>query len=344
MQKWESFTTDAGLDLFLRGCDEQKKVQIFSAFAYRIRHNYAGKTARHELRGDTVQATVFSISATFRTHGHPDPIRFDGKLHQTLRRQFRGYKALDPLPTQQAPCPRSVFVHINFYMQIGCMDTATGQLVIGALFFAMRSCEYSKTPKSEEKKSEILQLRDIRFFVAEGLLIHHSDPCLLQKSVRVAITFRNQKNENKFETITQSKTSENLCPVVTWALIVQRIWSYPNTTETTTVNTVFIPSSGVYTTVSNKNIIKLLRDAVTACGPDRLGINIKHIGTHSVRTSYAMLSHLNGIPDSTIQKKGRWKSTAFLRYIRSYIDNFGGDSSKIMMGENGEFKSLLSLP
>ena len=47
----------------------------------------------------------------------------------------------------------------------------------------------------------------------------------------------NQNNKIKFETITQSKTFENLCPVVTWALIVQRIWSYPNTTEATTVNT-----------------------------------------------------------------------------------------------------------
>ena len=80
----------------------------------------------------------------------------------------------------------------------------------------------------------------------------------------------NQNNKNEFETITQSKTFENLCPVVTWALIVQRIWSYPNTRNGSNYSKhrfYFIPSTGVYTAVSNKNVIKLLRDAVTACGP-----------------------------------------------------------------------------
>ena len=54
-----------------------------------------------------------------------------------------------------------------------------------------------------------------------------------------------------------------------------------------------------------------------------------------------MLMQLNGAPETTIMKKGRWLSTAFLRYIRGYIDQFGGDSSSIIIGPNGEFKSLL---
>ena len=47
-KKWKKFTAEAGFDLFLRGCDFPKR-QVFSCFAYKIRHNYAGKTSDTEI-------------------------------------------------------------------------------------------------------------------------------------------------------------------------------------------------------------------------------------------------------------------------------------------------------
>ena len=48
----------------------------------------------------------------------------------------------------------------------------------------------------------------------------------------VAITFSNQKNGNKFETITQDATDDDeLCPVKHWNRVVQRIRAYPGFKE-----------------------------------------------------------------------------------------------------------------
>jgi hypothetical protein len=49
--------------------------------------------------------------------------------------------------------------------------------------------------------------------------------------------------------------------------------------------------------------------------------------------------HLNGIPDSTIQKMGRWSSDTFLIYIHEQIAAFSKGVSK-QMGLNVNFKNI----
>ena len=43
------------------------------------------------------------------------------------------------------------------------LNTAIVQLIAGAFFFGMRSCNYSTTPKGEDKRTHILQRVDTRF-------------------------------------------------------------------------------------------------------------------------------------------------------------------------------------
>ena len=61
------------------------------------------------------------------------------------------------------------------------------------------------------------------------------------------------------------------------------------------------------------------------------GIKVHSVGTHSIRASFAMMLLLNNVEDSILMKKGRWKSTAFLAYIRAQIDSFGYDTSTKMV-------------
>jgi hypothetical protein len=49
--------------------------------------------------------------------------------------------------------------------------------------------------------------------------------------------------------------------------------------------------------------------------------------------------HLNGIPDSTIQKMGRWSSDTFLIYIHEQIAAFSRGVSK-QMGLQVNFKNI----
>jgi hypothetical protein len=83
---------------------------------------------------------------------------------------------------------------------------ACAQLIIGAFFFTMRSCEYSKTTSpGESKTTKILTVGNIRFF-KESRVISHSDPHLSEADI-VAITFESQKNKDKFKTICMHRSN-----------------------------------------------------------------------------------------------------------------------------------------
>ena len=170
-------------------------------------------------------------------------------------------------------------------------------------------------------------------------MISQRSPELSKTANIVSVRFRLQKNQSVNELVLQHKTnSDTLCPVTRLVAVVKRIWSYPETTKYTTINTVQVNSKLVR--IKARTITKTLRHAVQQRG-QHIGVRTEQIGTHSIRTSFAMLMQLNGAHETVIMKKGRWLSTAFLRYIRNYIDQFGGDSSSIIIGPNGEFKSLL---
>ena len=220
---------------------------------------------------------------------------------------------------------------------VGNIDKACSELICGALFFGMRSCEYTTTQNSSSKLTKILQLQDILFRDSNHNELNHSDPLLLSHATLVAIRFPIQKNRTKGEVIVQSKSNRALCPVSIWAQLVKRIWSYPSTTASTNVNTVYSPSTGT-DHITNSQIIKMLKDANRRCGSP---VPMSHIGTHSIRTSFAMFMHIQGIPDSTIKKKGRWKSDAFLLYIRNHVDQFGSDTSNLIASTTVDFRTII---
>lgn len=340
-KKWEKFAAEANIDTYLRNFDEFQKFEVFSGFAYRIRHNFAGTTSRDELRGSTVRADVFNVSQAFQQNGYDDPIRTrDGRLSRLLSRQFKAYIELDPPPNQQSPLPISIFRDIKD-LAITARQKAEAQLIRGSLFFGHRSCEYTKTPKNEEKKTRLLELQDIRFYDSRKKEVKHAHIKARASELEfVAIRYRNQKNGEVNEVVVQRRNHKDLCPVIEWRDLAIRIWSYPGTHARTTVNTFFDTKKQRFYDIESKHVLAHLRRVVQHRGAKLLGIPIKSVGTHSVRISFAMLMHLNGSNDSKIMKMGRWKSAAFLAYIRSYVDQFGGDSSIIIVKDNGDFITL----
>jgi len=69
-------------------------------------------------------------------------------------------------------------------------------------------------------------------------------------------------------------------------------------------------------TIDSATVRERIRTAVKAIGEEKLGFTSKEIGTHSIRTTYATLLFLRNVDIITIQIGGRWKSTAFLKYIQ----------------------------
>ena len=261
-----------------------------------------------------------------------------------LTRQFQKYIDEDPPPNQKAPLPLSVYNDIQKKCKTSRsqFQIATCQLIIIALFFAMRSCEYTKTPSSEETKTKQIQVGDIKFYNKNRKVIKHNAKDIRKRATLVAILFRSQKNREKFELVSHEKSDSHICSVGTLIDLVQRLWSYPGTTDETYIDTFYCKTLDKLGHVTSKMVTEELKKAVIKVGNDNLGISVKEVGTHSIRTSFAMLMHLNGAPDSTIKIKGRWKSDAFMKYIRGYIDMFGGNASKLITNKmNGHFVSLL---
>jgi hypothetical protein len=224
---------------------------------------------------------------------------------------------------------------------------AHGHLLVGAMFFAMRSCEYSQTNKANGiRKTRIITIENVRFFdtTADGHnkeFTHPTPFSTLHKAKFVSITFVSQKNGEKMETITQHRTtSGTLCPVVSWAFTVCRILGYDKTTITSTVNTYFDTTTGKLGRITAKQSRERLRSAVRILGTNKLGIDIERVGTHSLRTSCAMLLYLAKVRTATIMLLGRWKSDAFLLYLRKQVKEFTSGISDMMVNQAHTFYTV----
>jgi hypothetical protein len=222
-------------------------------------------------------------------------------------------------------------------------------LLTGALFFAMRSCEYSSTSTSDgPRKTKILTCENIQFLMQtkSGLsaIPHTSKLENLYKADCVTITFISQKNGDKAVRVTQYKSHKNLCPVKAWANTINRVLSYPNTSNKSTVNTFLNPKNNRLVRISSKQTREHIKLTVKKIGTKQLGVDITRVGTHSIRSSCAMLLYLAKIPTATIMLLGRWKSDAFLLYLRRQVQEFAEGLSNAMMSMPDMFHNIPDNP
>ena len=254
---------------------------------------------------------------------HDPALDPDGKPSLFLTRQISGYIDADPSSRQQKALPVSVFKRLlgNTFTPD---DEALGQLACGAFFFGMRSCEYLSVAGT--RKTRRLRVQDVRFFRNNTEFKNKRDP-LVEFSDTVSITFVFQKNKQKNITVTQPRSGKELYPVRVWTKIIQRILSYPKSSESCPVNTVLIGKSIKY--ITGKEMFKHLGNTVELM--DGLGFGKNDVGTHSVRSSFAMALYLARRPVSTIMLLGRWSSDAFLLYIRRQVQEFSAGLSSDMI-------------
>ena len=129
---------------------------------------------------------------------------------------MRGYTDEDPGPEGQKALPLNVFRCLA-NNTMSRRDVFLGHLLIGALFFAMRSCEYTKT-SGYKRKTKLLCVRNIKFYRRNRLLSHRDN---IGSADYIAITFESQKNASKNETIIQHKNTKDLCPITSWAYVIK---------------------------------------------------------------------------------------------------------------------------
>jgi len=134
-------------------------------------------------------------------NGFPDPtLAENNKTSHLISKQLANFKAEDPSEKRQKAIPVSVIKRVaELYADSNDpAAVAISQLVSGAFFFAMRSCEYSKTSSPKDSgTTKLLTIGNIRFF-KDRKLIPHSNRDISTADI-VSITFESQKNKEKFQ-------------------------------------------------------------------------------------------------------------------------------------------------
>ena len=197
----------------------------------------------------------------------------------------------------------------------------------------MRSCEYLKVPNHEDKKTKRLCVRNFRFSIDDRNISVASREIL--NANKISITFEDQKNRTKVETVTLYSTNDEvICPVKSWSKTIFRIMQLENGTLDTPVNTFM--NGNQRSEFTSADMISTLRDSVKTLGKDKLGFAPSEVGTHSLRSGGAMAMCLAQVDPYRIKLIGRWKSDSFMRYIRKQIEEFTKDISNRMI-ENEHF-------
>ena len=110
------------------------------------------------------------------------------------------------------------------------------------------------------------------------------------------------------------------CPI---RALIQRIkhaqqYSHDTTQQLGT----YFDNKGAKRILRPRTITNALRVAVKALNLESINIRASQVSSHSLRAGGATAMHINGVPDITIQKMGRWSSDTFLIYIRDQLFHF----------------------
>ena len=256
-----------------------------------------------------------------------------------MRSLLKAFDNEDPAKNQQrAITPKLLRA---MYLMAGADGVATqdsefaiiAELVIMGYFYAMRSCEFTRTP--QRGRTKLIRLRGIVFRDANNVELDNKDGRMRADAERVTLTFENQKNGLKMDRRTHQRTSDPvLCPVKRIASLVNRIYrTVPFAGPDTTINTVFINERR--TQISSTSIRTFMRSTCTAKGGKQtFGFDATDIGTKSIRSGAAMGLFLMNIPVQKIKMMGRWSSEAFLVYIRPQVLEWTNDLSQNMIQIN----------
>ena len=169
----------------------------------------------------TVATTIAHVAQTFRVNNRCDPrLDQDGKTNLTSQEQLRGYKNLDGAKLKQKALPL-LAVRKMMELAITHKDYVMAWLFVGAIFFAMRSCEYMQTGDELSTRTKIIRIKNV-IFKKEGMTMAQGRNEITDANM-VAITFEYQKNDKKNKAVHMFKTGDNImCPVIAWATNIRR--------------------------------------------------------------------------------------------------------------------------
>ena len=265
---------------------QRERTILPSAFAQAVRDRCFSRNTGNPLVCQTVRATVDCVSQTFREYDKVDPRLDQNRVtSRILQQQFKGYKNHDPKEKHQKAIPLSVIRKL--YEGQTNFELAVADLLTIGIFFCMRSCEYLKVPSHENRRTKLLKVHNFRFFSLNDELDKEKDN--LESASSVCITFEEQKNGEKFESVTLHCTIDKLlCPVKASARVITRLRRTTSKQDIKNlgINSYFSEAEKVE--ITSHHAIVMLKKTVETIGESTLGFKSSEIGTefHTVRWSH----------------------------------------------------------
>ena len=152
-----------------------QRIRTLCAFLHAVRRGDFSPD-RNQIMGETASTTINYVAATIITSGGKDP-RLDS-IHNyslLLRRQVQSYKKLDPKTKHQKAIPPEVY-HFILRRANNQRLRARAKILCVNLFFASRSCEYSKTERRKEKRTRTVRSCNVTFRDFDGTIMPHPHP------------------------------------------------------------------------------------------------------------------------------------------------------------------------
>jgi hypothetical protein len=168
-------------DVFLTDLSKQERTHFLSCFTVAVHDGRFLQLGDAPLACGTVKRTINNVAAAFRSHGHTNPARDrDGNLDWNLSRQYRAYKSSDPKEIQQKAVLLGV---ISLIASLNATESqhVSSQLIIGAFFFACRSCKYLEVSHPETKRAKQLMLGNLAFYKSDIKIPHSFPPRITQR-------------------------------------------------------------------------------------------------------------------------------------------------------------------
>jgi hypothetical protein len=272
----------------------------------------------------------------------PSPLHVAGssQLLPSARSLFKAFANADPAPKRQrAITPKLLrgmykLAGLEFAETHDTPAAIAADLAILGLFFAMRSCENTTTPKPGRTKT--VSMSGVVFLDSKKREIPQSHPGLAL-AAHVTLTFEDQKNRTKNDKRSQKRTDDPaLCPVRRAASLIERIRRLvPEFTGATTINAYGHKTNQGRTVtlqLASGYLRSQLRHACSSLGGKQVfGFDAADIGTKSIRSGAAMGLFLANHSTERIMLVGRWLSQAFLVYIRPQVIEWTNNMSSDMI-------------
>ena len=185
-----------------------------------------------------------------------------------------------------------------------------GYLIHIALYFCLRSCEYTKT--NSHKRTTQYQFRDLQFHDASGILPFDAPALRIRQATAVTLYLSTQKKYFGGKSITMEATGITFgCAVGAAAesflhLRLHCVDLY------TPICTYFSSGRIEGSSVTSRHVVSILRFWEVHIGFQRLDFRLNDIGSHSLPSGGALTLNQAGIFDRTIKVIGRWNSDAFI--------------------------------